>query len=263
MDIRPNEILIRLSTQVSCGSLAYAALLSLALGLVVSASLAASAHASQQEDFELLGTWYVLVHYADLGANGSDPATVPTEAKAWEDKVWSFEAKGSRLVWTEYSAVVFGDNRGRSESLAGGRKIRSEGFWRPSRDQAAEIEIGLSINPQWARSKTLSGDTEQGFRSRGAHNRESSKVIGYSERWEIAGLGALPVFIRVDEMTSARSEALDGKTEYRSESINRNATRLKGTFSRDGAQQGSFTMMRSGPTQAASVPEDEQWKAPQ
>lgn len=239
------------------------ALLSLALGLLVSISPTSRAHASQQAEFELLGTWYVLVHYTDLGANGSDPAAVPVEAKAWEDKVWSFEAKGSRLVWTEHSAVVFGDSRGRSEALAGGRKIRSEGHWRPSREQAVEIENGLLINPQWARSKTLIGDRERGFRSRGALNRESSKVIGYSERWEIEGLGALPVFLRLDEMTSARSEALEGRTEYRSESINGNATRLKGTFSRDGAQQGSFTMTRSGPTEAASAPVDEKWKASQ
>jgi hypothetical protein len=77
-------------------------------------------------------------------------------------------------------------------------------------------------------------------------------VIGYSEAWEIQDLATLPVFRRSDEMSSGRSVALEGRTEYRSEAVAEDPVRITGAFSRDRVQTGSFLMIRSGPVEFAS-----------
>ncbi len=216
--------------------------------------VACEAVAVEPARFDLLGTWYVIVHYRDSSAQ-------PPEAQDWEDKVWSFESRGSRLLWTEYRVVLFDDQRGRFETLASGRTIRSSGAWQPSTRQLEEIEKGLTVNPQWARSKSLRGDPERGYQSGGTPNRESASIIGYSETWEIRDPAGQPVFRRSDEMSSGRSLALDGQTEYRSSLRDRGPDSLTGSFSRDRIQTGSFVMIRSGPIEFATQKgEQDKWK---
>jgi hypothetical protein len=193
---------------------------------------------------ELQGTWYVVVHYRDSGA-------ASPEEQHWEDKIWTFEAKGSRLRWTEYPVVVFADARRRFEKLASGRMIKSSGAWQPSARQLSEVEKGLAVNSQWARGKSLQGNPQRGYHSAGRSNRESASVIGYSEAWEIQDLASLPVFRRTDEMSSGRSVALDGRTEYRSLAVDKGRDRITGRFSRDQLQSGTFVMIRSGPIEIA------------
>ncbi len=222
--------------------------------LVGTGWVACEAVAAEAAPLDLLGTWYVVVHYRDSSAQ-------PPEVQHWEDKVWTFEPRGSRLLWTEYPVVLFDDPRGRLETLPSGRTIRSSGAWQPSTRQLEEIKQGLSVNPQWARSKSLRGDPERGYQSGGAPNRESASVIGYSESWEIRDPAGEPVFRRSDEMSSGRSLALDGQTEYRSSLRDRGPDRLTGSFSRDRSQTGSFVMMRSGPIEFATQKgEQDQWK---
>jgi hypothetical protein len=215
---------------------ALATLLSLVAG-----NLAFAENAGDTKKFELLGTWYIVVHYRDASA-------APAGRELWEDKVWTFAYRGSRLLWSEYSVVLFDDDRGRHESLAGGRTIRSSGAWQPNPAQLEEIAAGLSVNPQWQRSKSLRGDPARGFRSSGSIQPTSASVIGYSETWEIENPLKRPVFRRIDAMGSGRSVTLDGKTEYRSaagSTLDRG--KLSGRFSRDGVQTGLFIMLRSGP----------------
>ncbi len=230
--------------------------------LVVCGSITPAPLAAEPQQFDLLGTWYVIVHYRDSGLQeaGSRSAVAGSRGtEAWEDKVWSFDRRRSRLLWVEYPVVFFDNDRGRYETLASGRAIKSPGSWRPGARQLEEIEKGLSVNPQWARSKSLRGDPARGFRSGGMANRESASVVGYSETWEVRGLADHPVFRRVDEMSSGRAVALDGQTEYRSTS--RDTGRLEGSFSRDGVEIGSFVMMRSGPVSFDSQKgEREKWK---
>ncbi len=194
-----------------------------------------------ESSFELLGTWYVLVHYEEQDVRG------------WEDKVWTFEQRGSRLVWTEYPVLSFRDDHGRFDSLASGRQVRSPGHWRPAAGQRKEIEAGPRVVARWARSKTLRGDRERGYQSRGAVNRDSASVIGYSERWEISGLGEAPLFRRVDEMSGGRAVALDGATEYRSSKPA--GDEIQGEFHRDGLQTGSFRMQRVGAVRTLALDE--------
>ena len=42
---------------------------------------------------DLIGTWFVLIHYRDS-------MTANPDSDRWEDKVWKIEQKGSRLQWT-------------------------------------------------------------------------------------------------------------------------------------------------------------------
>jgi hypothetical protein len=194
--------------------------------------------------YPLEGAWYVLVHYSQSDtdeANGlsKDPAA---DRKAWEDKVWVFEQRGSRFAWTEYPVVVLRDERGRMESLASGRRVRTSGHWRPTSRQRTELAKGPAVVSGWARSKTLRGDPERGYRSHGAANRESTSVIAYSERWEIEGLMDLPVFRREDEMSGGRAEALSGLVEYRGTKLSKDS--VEGDFVRDEVERGRFRMER-------------------
>jgi hypothetical protein len=223
--------------------------------LIGQGDVALASEPGDAQKFDLLGTWYIVVHFRDEAAAG----------RQWEDKVWTFAYRGSRLLWTEYPVVLFKDKRGRSESLASGRSIRTSGSWRPNPVQLEEIAAGLSVNPQWARSKSLRGNVARGFRSSGSLNPTSASVIGYSETWEIEDPAAQTIFRRIDSMTSGRSDSLDGRTEYRSSARSPGeavgAATLSGSFSRDGAQTGSFVMMRSGSIEFAD-PEEAQkkWK---
>ncbi len=82
----------------------------IALSLFVGIWLAAPAAALDGVGMEdLLGTWHVLVHYKDSGAGNPD-------ARRWEDRIWVFELEGSRVKWTDYPIVVFGNSSGRFEA---------------------------------------------------------------------------------------------------------------------------------------------------
>ena len=75
---------------------------------------AAGAGASQ---VDLIGSWFVLIHYRDS-------ATADPDADRWEDKVWTFEREGSRLRWIEYPIVVFEENEGRFGPVGRNPKAR-------------------------------------------------------------------------------------------------------------------------------------------
>lgn len=209
--------------------------------------------AAETESNELLGTWYVVVHYEDKSvANAED-------AHRWEDKVWVFEPRGTRLVWTEYSELSFKDDAGRYQLLSSGRAIKSTGSWKPTAAQRAEIKNGLAANPQWVKAKTLRGDVKSGYRSTGRQNLESASVIGFSETWEILDPGAMTAFRRRDSMTSGRSVALEGATSYITTA--REGGTLNGVFTRDDVQKGTFVMRRAGKIRLVAEEEvDEKWK---
>jgi len=193
---------------------------------------------SGAQGFEPEGAWYVLVHYEDeAGA-------------AWQDRVWVFEERGSRLVWTEYPVVVLRDDRGRSEALPSGRTVRSAGHWRPRGGQREEIAGGVGVASVWARSKTLRAAGPEGYRSHGAVRPESTSVLGYSERWEIDTAGPLATFRRRDELSGGRAEALAGLTEYRATKQDPDA--IEGEFVRDSMPGGRFRMWRVAPPRPVS-----------
>jgi hypothetical protein len=188
---------------------------------------------------DLIGTWYVLVHYRDT-------ATANPEAERWLDRLWVFEKKASRLHWTEYPIVVFGDESGRFEMLGTNRQRRVMQFWEPNEGQLARIHEGLEFNPRGSRSKSLRGSVEEGFRSFSGMQIQSASVIGYQQTWSIEGLPQRPVFQIEDFLGSARTGTLEGVTRYETTEVLEGGDLLRGIFQRDESRSGIFTMMRAG-----------------
>ena len=187
---------------------------------------------------ELLGTWFVLIHYRNS-------ETANPDADRWEDKIWTFEKRGSRLRWTEYPIVVFGDQTGRFERYRGVRS-RVLAAWQPNSAQQAQIDGGLEINSRGSKSKSLRGTLAKGYKSTGRLRTQSASIIGYMENWSITGGPDKPVFARDDMMGSGRTENMEGRTEYATQEILDGGRLLRGLYERDGIRKGTFQMMRAG-----------------
>ena len=197
---------------------------------------------ARASEVELLGTWHLLVHYQDAGAE--DP-----EAEQWYDRVWTFEARGGRrLQWTEYPVAIFRDESGRFERVGRGRRGRVLGYWEPSPGQQKNIRDGLEIVSRGARSKSLRGSLERGFRSSGGLRSASTSVIGYHELWKIEDPLGKPVFEREDILGSARTENMQGVTRYETLEVKEDGRVLRGRFERDGSLTGRFRLTRAGET---------------
>lgn len=209
----------------------------LAAGWIVT-QMPSSAAAEGEPGFDLLGTWYLLIHYRD-------EATANPDADRWDERVWKFEPSGSRIKWTEYPIVVFIDSTGRFENLGTNRARRILHAWEPNAGQYAQIQSGLEINSRGSKTKTLRrvGD---GYESVGGLRVASASVIGYHETWKISGLARLPVFTRDDIMGSARAEQIEGRTRYSTLEVGSGGDLLEGEFQRDASRSGTFRLMRSG-----------------
>jgi hypothetical protein len=194
---------------------------------------------SSANAIDLIGAWHVTVHYRD-------EASANPDADRWDDKVWSFEKRGSRMQWTEFPIVVFENREGRFETSAEARPMRTLHFWEPNAEQTAQIARGLLVNPRGAKSKGLRGSASRGFRSVGGLRSESASVIGYSESWSIEGLGSKPVFTQDVVMGSGRTEDMQGRTRYAGEAVNEDRLEVRGSFVRDGTRHGTFVLRRAG-----------------
>ena len=189
------------------------------------------------EDIDLLGTWYVLIHYKDDHASNA-------EQERWDDKVWRFAKKGRRLAWTEYPIVVFDDETGRFERRSTGQYARILHYWEPNASQRVDIRNGLQVNSRGSKQKSLRGSDADGWSSSRRRTAASASVVTYQEVWTIEGTPALPVFSRADFMGSGRSDTLEGLTQYATTKVAGNV--LSGTFERDGTRRGTFRMTRAG-----------------
>jgi hypothetical protein len=205
--------------------------------LFASAALLALAASAPARAVEIVGTWYVLIHYKDDHAENPD-------AERWDDRVWVFEKDGNRLRWTEYPIAVFDDESGRFERRDTGQYARILSYWEPSEAQLADIKDGLQVNTRGTKTKTLRGSDAQGWSSGRRASAASASVVTYEEVWSIDDPGNLPVFKRSDYMGSGRSDTLEGTTEYTTQKIEGGV--LSGSFERDGTRHGDFRMMPSG-----------------
>lgn len=202
----------------------------LALGLLLPAAAGA---------VDLVGTWYVLVHY-------KDDATNHPERERWEDRLWVFEKQGEKLAWTDYPIVVFDDESGRFEELGGNRQSRVMDFWEPNEAQREEIADGLAFNTRGSRTKTLErgdeGDWSSGEKGGGY---QSSRFITYQETWTVEEPEATPRFAWGASMGSAASDDFEGMTVFRTTEVHEDGDVLVGTFQRDGTRHGTFRAMRT------------------
>jgi len=196
------------------------------------------AAAAPGPEFDLLGTWYVLVHYRDA-------ATDDPEAERWADRLWVFARKGSRLAWTEYPSVVFMDERGRFERTLSGEQSRVLAAWEPNERQRAEIRKGLEAVALGSKTKTLRGSPSKGFKSVGGLRTQSVSVIGYHSTWSIEGLSGAPSFSHADLMGSGRTENMEWRTQYSGVEVLEGGALVRGNYAKDGTISGVFRMMRA------------------
>jgi hypothetical protein len=203
--------------------------------LLLPVGSASSQAPDSEPDVSLPGSWYVLVHY-------TDPEELPGRVQ-WRDVVWRFAERGAKLEWTEYVRLEFRDATGRREQLEGGLEARTLGAWAPDEGQLREISRGLRVDGRGSRSKSLRGSPERGYSSSGGLRSESTSVIGYHERWQIAGTPTRPVFSRTDAMGSARTEDISGTTEYATDVVLDGGNELRGRYRREG-WSGTFRMIR-------------------
>jgi hypothetical protein len=216
---------------------AWGALAAVVLWLAGGSTGSGPTAAAAEPEVDPVGSWYVLIHYQDTASD--DPG-----AERWDDRVWSFESKGSRLQWTIYPIVVFEDESGRFESLGSTGSRRVSHYWEPSAAQLARIRQGLEVNPRGSRSKGLRGSGEKGYASAGGLRAQGASVIGYSESWEIDGLPGAPVFTRAVVMGSARTENMEGLTRFTTLEVREGGGWLEGRYQRDGTCRGTFAMIR-------------------
>lgn len=202
-----------------------------------------SAEDAASDAVDLVGTWHVLIHYRDSDAANPDTTR-------WDDRLWVFQRKGSRLSWAEYPIVVFTDRDGRFERSSHGQR-RVLHAWEPNKAQQAQIEEGLEFNTRGSKTKTLRRKRDGSWQSTGAALTLSASVIGYQETWSILGLDQVPTFVREDVLGSERAESMSGRTEYRGSEIDAEGSVIRGEFARDDNRRGTFRMLRSG--DAASV----------
>lgn len=188
---------------------------------------------------DLAGTWHVLVHYTDR-------ETANPDAMRWDDRIWVFEREGSRLRWTEYPIVVFADASGRFENLGTNSASRVLGAWEPNPEQLEQIRDGLEINERGSQSKSLRGSDENGWRSFAAMAPQSLRVLSYVETWSVTDVQGLPVFSMEESLSGGVGEALEGRSEYRTQEVSADGSELQGSFRRDENREGTFRMQRSG-----------------
>ncbi len=193
------------------------------------------------EDLDILGSWYVLVHY-------KDDSTANPLADRWLDLVWVFEMKGSRLEWREYPLVVFEDTSGRFEPRAGNPRARTLAAWEPNAAQRAVIERGPHVNDRGSKTKTLKGSPTRGWKTVDRPGiGMGANVVGYRESLRIDDPEGLPVFSRIDSLGNAARGSSEGSTVYTTTEVRSGGDVIVGTYARDGIRHGVFRLRRTPP----------------
>jgi len=209
-----------------------------ALLLCQSAPASAASDGAVVNDLDLVGTWYVLVHYKD-----SDSAH--PDRDRWEDRLWVFDKRGSRLNWTEYPIVVFSDREGRFERTEYGQ-TRVLHKWYPNAAQLKQIQSGLEFNSRGSKKKALRRKKSGVWQSMANSVQMSASSVGYHETWSVAPSDSGPVFTRDDVLGSLQTESMSGRTRYAATKVRKDGTLVKGDFARDDSRRGTFRMMRAG-----------------
>ena len=207
--------------------------------------LAVHAAAAEPDPIDLVGTWHVLVHY-------TDSETANPDAVHWDDRLWVFSKKGSRLSWTEYPIVVFTDREGRFERGNHGQQ-RVLHAWQPNSSQRAQIEAGLEFNTRGSKTKSLRHKKDGGWQSAGAAQVMSASVVGYHETWSIRWEDGVPTFTRDDILGAERAESMSGRTRYHGTRVVGGSKEIRGDFARDESRRGSFRMRRSGEAESVGT----------
>jgi hypothetical protein len=197
------------------------------------------------EDVDMLGTWFVLIHYRDS-------ITANPDSDRWEDKVWKIEKSGSRLKWTEYPIVVFNDGSGRFGRVGRNPRARMLHKWEPNGAQMAEIQQGLQVNSRGSKTKSLRGSPKRGFKSTSSSRSTSAFTVGYQETWSVDDFASLPIFTRDDalgtesQLATKSDDVVSGRTRYKTLAVASGGDVLTGEYARDENKKGTFKLIRAG-----------------
>jgi hypothetical protein len=216
-----------------------------AIALCLGALLGAPLPAAAAEPIDLIGTWFVLIHYRDS-------ATANPDSDRWEDKVWKFEQKGSRLVWSEYPIVVFSDGSGRFGRVGRNPRARLLHKWEPNESQMDEIHKGPRVNSRGSKTKSLRGSPKRGYKSSHTSRSTSALTVGYVETWTIDEPTTLPIFTRDDalgteaDLATSADTVVSGRTRYATRELLDGGNVLVGSYARDENKRGTFRLIRAG-----------------
>jgi hypothetical protein len=204
------------------------------------AALLAAAFAAPASAVDLTGTWHVLVHYQDKEAKNAT-------AQRWEDRIWVFSRDGERLKWVDYPLLVLSDDSGRFEG-----RSRVLAYWTPNASQAAELAAGPHVNSRGSKTKSLRGSEAAGWKSANKQ-QQSVAFITYEETWTIDGAADKPLFTRTDVLGGGGADDAEGRTIYKTTSVEEGGKVLKGTFDRDGTRTGTFILTHVGDVKTLST----------
>lgn len=218
---------------------------------VVCAAAIADAADRKPATSDLVGTWFVLIHYRDS-------ATANADKDRWLDKVWTFEMRGSRLHWVEYPIVVFESTAGRFESYKGNPRSRVLAKWEPNDSQLEELMAGPRVNSRGSKSKSLRGSDARGWKSVGRSRVSGANVIGYHEDWSIGPIAEQRVFAIREVMGNAARGNAEGLTRYLVDRSLSNDTKYSGRFDRDGTRIGTFQIFRTPPIRSLITNDEEE-----
>ncbi len=213
------------------------------LGLVLLLASAALPSAASDPRVDLIGTWFVLIHYQD---DNHHP-----ERERWDERVWVFERKGSRLKWQEFAQPVFANSAGRWDYSLG-RKAKELHFWEPNAAQLHEIREGLPVSERGVVKKSLRRADDGSWRTISRASRASASVISFEKHWNVDDPEGLPVFQQKDVLGGEAAEDMDGVTRFSTREIEPGGGVLRGDYERDGTRHGSFRLIRSGGTKEVS-----------
>jgi hypothetical protein len=206
-------------------------------------------HTARAEPIDLVGSWFVLIHYKDA-------ATANPDAERWLDYVWTFEMKGTRLEWVQYPIVVFEDTAGRFAPIAGNPRSRVLAHWEPNRGQQQTIRDGPRVNQRGSKIKSLKGSPTRGWRSVSRRRSAAATTIGFEEIVSIEGLDGEPTFERRASMGNAMRNVGEGLTRYAVSEVKDGGNTLLGVYERDDYDRGRFRIWRTAPVRG--LPKKEQ-----
>lgn len=218
--------------------IASATILVFVFAWVICVTAIADAAESKRDGSDLVGTWFVLVHYRDAN-------TYNETSDRWLDRVWTFAMKGSRLYWVEYPIVVFESTAGRFEAYKGNPRSRVLGKWEPNVAQLAEIMDGPRVNTRGMKSKSLRGNDAMGWKSTGRGRVAGVNVLGFHEEWTIAPHGEWREFAISEVIGNSQRADAEGRTSYVVESGDVAGLEFAGRYDRDGSRVGTFRMFRT------------------
>jgi hypothetical protein len=205
-----------------------------ALGL--SLALAASVARADDADFskaDLNGSWYVLIHYTDAGAENKD-------AKRFKDFAWTIEQTANTITWEYYPFVFFGEDA----ELVRRQAMKDATPWEPSASEWAGVRVALDVSSRAMQRKRMTGSPAEGFKSLAPLGSGGLNTMSFSRNWDVTFKPDRVSIVIVDALSG--SGGLEGMEEAITYEITERVApdEYRGTYA-EGDKRGTLRMVRS------------------